>query len=300
MKTVCESFASRPQVGFVPKCVIGEVTHLLRLLQAYLDEIETEGLILALDWEKAFDRCSWDYLHLASEALNFGPHFIQNLTTMTNKYSPPMRKVKQNGIREKPFSILSGVPQGCPSLPLAFLVIAEGLTRLILESDIAGIPVGNTTHKLSRFSNVTQLLLKGYSEIPKVWPLLDQYERESGMCANAQKNVGIQCGSLKHTTVPPDLTPKGVIIHWVKPNNSTKILGFPFWMEGEEASFWESLYQIIKTKLALWHSHFMLTITCRAMLANFMIYSRPRYWIQTRVALKWFHQALKSDVRALL
>ena len=64
------------------------------------------------------------------------------------------------------------------------------------------------------------------------------------------KNVGIQCGLLKNTTVPPDLTPKGVIIHWVKPNEYTKILGVPFWMDGEEAPFWESLYHKIKTKLA--------------------------------------------------
>ncbi len=71
-------------------------------------------------------------------------------------------------------------------MPL-FLVIAEGITRLILESDIAGIPVGNTTHKLSQFADDTQLLLKGYYEIPKVWPLPDQYERASGVRANAQK-----------------------------------------------------------------------------------------------------------------
>ena len=59
MKILCESFVSRPQVGFVPKRVIGEATHLLKLMQAYLDETKEEGLILALDWEKAFDRCSW-------------------------------------------------------------------------------------------------------------------------------------------------------------------------------------------------------------------------------------------------
>ena len=62
-------------------------------------------------------------------------------------------------------------------------------------------------------------------------------------------------------------------------------------MDREEAPFWESLYHKIKTKLASWHSHFMLTITGRAMLANFIIYYRPRDWIQTMVAPEWFHQA---------
>ena len=120
MKTVCESFVSRPQVGFVPKRVIGEATHLLKLIQAYLEETEEEGLILTLDWEKTFGRRSWDYPHLAFEALNFGPHFIQNLTTMSNKYLPRVHKVKQNGIRRKPFSILSEKPQGCPFSQLEF------------------------------------------------------------------------------------------------------------------------------------------------------------------------------------
>ena len=71
-------------------------------------------------------------------------------------------------------------------------------------------------------------------------------------------------------------------------------------MDGEEAPFWESLYHKIKTKLASWHSHFMLTIAGRAMLTNFMVYSRPRYRIQTTVATEWFHQALESDVTSEL
>ena len=100
--------------------------------------------------------------------------------------------------------------------------------------------------------------------------------------------------------VRPDLTLKEVIIHWVKPTEYTKILGVPFWIEGEEAPFWESLYHKIKTKLASWHSKLMRTIKGRAMLANFRIYSRPRSWIQTMVAPELFHQALESNVRALL
>ena len=63
------------------------------------------------------------------------------------------------------------------------------------------------------------------------------------------KKFGIQCGSLKHTMVPPDLRSKGVNIDWVNPNKCTKILGVPFWMDGEKASFWESLYHKFKQNL---------------------------------------------------
>lgn len=58
MKTVCKSFVSKPKVGFVPKRVKGEATHLLKLIHAYFDETEEEGHILALDCEKAYCRCS--------------------------------------------------------------------------------------------------------------------------------------------------------------------------------------------------------------------------------------------------
>eukprot|EP00962_Isochrysis_galbana_P046117 scaffold18432_cov163-Isochrysis_galbana.AAC.1 len=58
MKSVVNTFVSKQQLGFVPKRLIGEATHLLKLIQAYLylEETDEEGLILALDWEKAFDR----------------------------------------------------------------------------------------------------------------------------------------------------------------------------------------------------------------------------------------------------
>eukprot|EP00962_Isochrysis_galbana_P017403 scaffold5006_cov116-Isochrysis_galbana.AAC.13 len=54
-----DTFVSEQQLGFVPKRLIGEATHLLKLIQAYLEETDEEGLILALDWKKAFDRVSY-------------------------------------------------------------------------------------------------------------------------------------------------------------------------------------------------------------------------------------------------
>lgn len=46
---------SENQLGFVPGRRLSEVTHLLQLTRAYLDETGEPGLLLALDWEKAFD-----------------------------------------------------------------------------------------------------------------------------------------------------------------------------------------------------------------------------------------------------
>jgi hypothetical protein len=58
LKNKIINITSPAQLGFVPGRVITEATHLLKLIQAYLDENEEEGLILALDCEKAFDKAS--------------------------------------------------------------------------------------------------------------------------------------------------------------------------------------------------------------------------------------------------
>ena len=75
LKTTMDDIVSAPQLGFVPGRVITEATHLIKLVQAIADEEDGEGLLVAADWEKAFDRVSWDYLHRAVEALGYGPRF---------------------------------------------------------------------------------------------------------------------------------------------------------------------------------------------------------------------------------
>eukprot|EP00962_Isochrysis_galbana_P037027 scaffold12888_cov144-Isochrysis_galbana.AAC.1 len=118
---------------------------------AYLDETEEEGLILALDWEKAFDRASWDYYHQALEALNFGPHFITLATMLSNPHSPPKRRVRINGSLSQEFEIHCG---------------RAGLTRLIEDCpEIEGVDINGTTIKISQFADDTQIIVKGYKAI---------------------------------------------------------------------------------------------------------------------------------------
>jgi len=77
-------------------------------------------------------------------------------------------------------------------------------------------------------------------------------------------------------------------------------LGIPYWSTGENDSFWETLYLKIKRRIANWKQLKFLSIIGRALLANFMIFSVPRYWVQTMAAPGWFHQALQADVYQLL
>ena len=85
LSKVIGNIISENQLGFVPRRLISEATHLLQLTRAYLDETGEPGLLLALDWEKAFDRVSWEFYHLALRLLNFGPDF-QQLMAIENAF----------------------------------------------------------------------------------------------------------------------------------------------------------------------------------------------------------------------
>ena len=113
MRDVVHEFVSETQKGFVPKAFIADCTMLLNLIESYInaDEDNRGGIFLFLDMEKAFDRCSYEYLIDALRALGFGPRFIQSVGLMYNIDNPPKRRIYANGYYSDWFPIKSGVAQ---------------------------------------------------------------------------------------------------------------------------------------------------------------------------------------------
>jgi hypothetical protein len=116
-----------------------------------------------------------------------------------------------------------------PSLPsLAFQVVAETLTRLILESsDLKGIDIGTVNHRISQFADDTTIYAKDYDDASHIWPILDLHEAATGVRANAPKFLGIQMGSLKRKDSPLNFGPHGVTIQLLEDDKYGKILGVP-------------------------------------------------------------------------
>ncbi len=63
MNEAVVQFVSKCQTGFVPDSFLPENTMLLNMIQQHLEnEDDADNYLVFLDMEKAFDRCSWDFL----------------------------------------------------------------------------------------------------------------------------------------------------------------------------------------------------------------------------------------------
>jgi len=133
MNEAVVQFVSDPQNGFVPDSFLPENIMLLKLVQAYVEEEDTDAYFVFLDMEKAFDRCSWEFLIDALSAIGFNKGFVDYVKLMYSHDHPPKRKLYVNGYLGPEFPLGSGVAQGCPLSPLLFLLITEPLSRLVLK-----------------------------------------------------------------------------------------------------------------------------------------------------------------------
>jgi hypothetical protein len=77
MNEAVVQFVSPQQNGFVPGGVLPENSMLLKLIQAYIEDEDSDAYLVYLDMEKAFDRSPWEYHIEALEAIGFDEDFIK-------------------------------------------------------------------------------------------------------------------------------------------------------------------------------------------------------------------------------
>ena len=132
---------------------------LLKLIQAYVEHEDSDAWFVFLDMEKAFDRCSWDYLIEALPALGFGDGFTDFVKLFYSHDKPPTRRITMSGHAGDPFPLTSGVAQGDPLSPLLFLIITEAFTRMVSDdSTITGIKIGDISHRISQYADDSTLM----------------------------------------------------------------------------------------------------------------------------------------------
>ena len=97
------------------------------------------GLILKLDFEKAYDSVNWDCLLSMMSRFGFGARWKKWIQECV---CTPKVSVLVNGSPMAEFSPEKGLRQGDPLSPFLFNLVAEGLDMLIIRAGESGLITG--------------------------------------------------------------------------------------------------------------------------------------------------------------
>ena len=146
------------QTGYIKDRFIGCNIRLVEDLIHYTSLTKTPGVLLSMDFEKAFDSIRWDYILSSLKAFNFGPNFIGYIKKLYNDISTA---IINNGYISTWFQPERGVQQGCPISPYRFILAVETLSSKIREDKtIKGILINGTEIKISQLADDTTCFIR--------------------------------------------------------------------------------------------------------------------------------------------
>ena len=230
LKNVLPTLINHDQTGFLKGRFIGENIRLIDSIICYARENNIPGLLLFLDFEKAFDTIEWSFIRDTLKYFGFGTGIIKWMNLF---YGRPESCILNNGWASDFFGIRRGVRQGCPLSPYLFVLAAEVLAKALRKNkDIRGIHVNEKEFKLSQYADDTTLTLDGSKKsVLSSLRLLDDFHKASGLKLNGKKTeafwIGTNCGK-------EEITLPGRNSKW--PKFKVKALGVWFSIDPEIAT----------------------------------------------------------------
>ena len=158
MKRILPKIIHNNQSGYIPGRNIAENIRSILDIMDYTKAKNIPGLLLFIDFEKAFDSLDWVFLEKSLEQFNFGPDLIRWVRVF---YSDIQSCIINNGLCSDYFSLHRGVRrQGDPLSPYLFVVAVEILAIDIRnQENIKGIKIKGLETKVLQFADDTTTVI---------------------------------------------------------------------------------------------------------------------------------------------
>ena len=206
---------SKNQAGYVKgRNIVDNIRTIVDTLE-YLKDRHLPGILIGVDFEKAFDSLSQVFLQSILKKLNFGPTFRKWIEVL---YTNISSCIINNGFTSQYFSVERGVRQGDPLSPYLFIMAVEAMAcKIKQENAIEGIRIGEQTVKILQYADDTNGLLFNQKSAKAFLETIKTFGDFSGLHLNTSKTEGMWIGSNK------DSNSKPLGILW--PDKPLRILG---------------------------------------------------------------------------
>lgn len=252
------------------------------------------GVLVKVDFYKAFDSVSWNFIDFILDKFGFGQKWRQWFRTC---WSTASFSVLLNGSPGDMFKSSRGLRQGDPLSPMVFVLVAEVLTLMMLKVQEAGLLEGFKVSEagvgipILQFADDTLLLTNGgMDEARLVKNILIWFEACSGLRVNASKTKIYQVNKVERWNE---------IVDFWKSNVGSfpdTYLGLPLGAKYKCVSVWDPLLERFRQRLALWKRRY-LSKGGRMVLISSTLLNLPVYMFSSRLVPVTVVEELEKIVR---
>ena len=198
IKLVLPKIINSTQKAFLKGRNISDNIKLMYDVLLYTESENIPGLLLLVDFQKAFDSISWEFVDRTLRFFNFGDDIRRWVKVF---YNDIVSCVQINGKYSEYFAINRGVRQGDALSAYLFLLCGEVMSKMLYENDIIkGIKIKDEEAFLSQFADDTALFLDGSKEsFEQCIQILSTFAKLSGLTINFEKTVVVWLGAKKNS-----------------------------------------------------------------------------------------------------
>ena len=269
IKRVIDSIISPSQTAYIRGRCIAENSRIVYDTISHVNQTKTSGVIMAADFEAAFETISWPYLRSVLTEMNFGRNFI-SLINMMYLNEANFSRILLNGFLGNKIYMHRGIRQGDPVSGYLFDIAVEILSKQLAESrKFKGITIDHTEIRLSQYADDTIIFLDDSNQsLIGITEELSDFSEQTGLKINWEKTACLSLGSHNIPTAP-----NNNILQKIKWVSELKILGIYFKANLTDITHLnlERKLTIVEKEIAQWNRRYITPIGKIAVIKSLLL-----------------------------
>ncbi|GJS94540.1 RNA-directed DNA polymerase, eukaryota [Tanacetum coccineum] len=245
-----------------------------------------KGLVFKVDFDKAYDFVSWDYILNVMVCMGFPAKW---LNWIKGCRSSSRASILVNGSPTKEFSLERGLQHGDPLSPFLFIIAMEGI-HVAMDTAMdhglfRGMSIGLNEYRLSHLLYADDVIFLGEwdeNNIKNLITILNCFYLVSGLCLNLSKSNLHGIGVTSH-----EVSILANITGCAAARIPFRYLGLPVGSNLRHIQNWNEMIQRVKHRLSKWKVNLLLIggryTLIRSVLSSVSIYYMSHFKVPESV-----------------